>query len=87
MNSKASARSVGASKILRLVLDRRFPVPDRVHHPPLLAGCGSPSAADGGGPVQQGSGPGGAALVMFYEWNQLQAAGLSITDPLFGRGG
>jgi hypothetical protein len=30
---------------------------------------------------------GGAALVMFYAWNQLQAAGLSITDPLFGRGG
>ena len=30
----------------------------------------------------------GAALVMFYAWNQLQGdAGLSITDPLFGRGG
>jgi putative oxidoreductase len=29
----------------------------------------------------------GAALVIFYAWNQLQAdAGLSITDPLFGRG-
>jgi putative oxidoreductase len=29
----------------------------------------------------------GAALVMFYAWNQLQGdAGLSITDPLFGRG-
>jgi putative oxidoreductase len=28
----------------------------------------------------------GAALVMFYAWNQLQGeAGLSITDPLFGR--
>lgn len=27
-------------------------------------------------------------LVMFYAWNQLQGeAGLSITDPLFGRGG
>jgi putative oxidoreductase len=30
----------------------------------------------------------GAALVMFYAWNQLQGeAGLSITDPLFGRAG
>ena len=30
----------------------------------------------------------GAALVMFYAWNQLQGdAGLSITDPLFSRGG
>jgi putative oxidoreductase len=29
----------------------------------------------------------GAALVIFYAWNQLQGdAGLSITDPLFGRG-
>jgi putative oxidoreductase len=29
----------------------------------------------------------GAALVMFYAWNQLQGdAGLSITDPLFARG-
>ncbi len=29
----------------------------------------------------------GAALVIFYLWNQLQGdAGLSITDPLFGRG-
>jgi putative oxidoreductase len=29
----------------------------------------------------------GAALVIFYTWNQLQGdAGLSITDPLFGRG-
>jgi putative oxidoreductase len=29
----------------------------------------------------------GAALVLFYAWNQLQGdAGLSITDPLFGRG-
>ena len=29
----------------------------------------------------------GAALVMFYTWNQLQGdAGLSITDPLFSRG-
>jgi putative oxidoreductase len=29
----------------------------------------------------------GAALVLFYLWNQLQGdAGLSITDPLFGRG-
>jgi len=29
----------------------------------------------------------GAALVMFYAWNQLQGdAGLSITDPLFSRG-
>jgi len=28
----------------------------------------------------------GAALVLFYAWNQLQGdAGLSITDPLFGR--
>jgi hypothetical protein len=28
----------------------------------------------------------GAALVYFYTWNQLQGdAGLSITDPLFGR--
>src|SRR5918999_4741514 len=28
----------------------------------------------------------GAALVMFYAWNQLQGeAGLSITDPLFSR--
>jgi putative oxidoreductase len=28
----------------------------------------------------------GAALVFFYTWNQLQGdAGLSITDPLFGR--
>jgi putative oxidoreductase len=29
----------------------------------------------------------GAALMAFYAWNQLQGdAGLSITDPLFGRG-
>ena len=29
----------------------------------------------------------GAALALFYVWNQLQGdAGLSITDPLFGRG-
>ena len=29
----------------------------------------------------------GAALTIFYLWNQLQGdAGLSITDPLFGRG-
>ncbi|MGD0272822.1 MAG: DoxX family protein [Gaiellaceae bacterium] len=29
----------------------------------------------------------GAALILFYLWNQLQgAAGLSLTDPLFGRG-
>jgi hypothetical protein len=29
----------------------------------------------------------GAALVIFYAWNQLQGdAGLSITDPLFERG-
>ena len=29
----------------------------------------------------------GAALVVFYVWNQLQGdAGLSVTDPLFGRG-
>jgi putative oxidoreductase len=29
----------------------------------------------------------GAALVIFYTWNQLQGdAGLSITDPLFSRG-
>jgi putative oxidoreductase len=29
----------------------------------------------------------GAALVMFYAWNQLQGdAGLSITDLLFARG-
>ncbi len=29
----------------------------------------------------------GAALVLFYLWNQLQGdAGLSLTDPLFGRG-
>jgi putative oxidoreductase len=29
----------------------------------------------------------GAALIIFYTWNQLQGdAGLSITDPLFGRG-
>ena len=29
----------------------------------------------------------GAALALFYLWNQLQGdAGLSITDPLFGRG-
>jgi putative oxidoreductase len=29
----------------------------------------------------------GAALVLFYAWNQRQDdAGLSITDPLFGRG-
>ena len=29
----------------------------------------------------------GGALVLFYAWNQLQGdAGLSITDPLFGRG-
>jgi uncharacterized membrane protein YphA (DoxX/SURF4 family) len=29
----------------------------------------------------------GAALILFYAYNQLQgAAGLSITDPLFGRG-
>jgi hypothetical protein len=29
----------------------------------------------------------GAALVLFYAFNQLQAdAGLSITDPLFDRG-
>jgi putative oxidoreductase len=29
----------------------------------------------------------GAALILFYAWNQLQGeAGLSITDPLFGRG-
>jgi putative oxidoreductase len=29
----------------------------------------------------------GAALLMFYAWNQLQGdAGLSITDPLFGSG-
>jgi putative oxidoreductase len=28
----------------------------------------------------------GGALVLFYAWNQLQGdAGLSITDPLFGR--
>jgi hypothetical protein len=30
---------------------------------------------------------GGAALILFYAYNQLQgAADLSITDPLFGRG-
>ena len=30
----------------------------------------------------------GAALIVFYAYNQLQGeAGLSITDPLFGRGG
>jgi uncharacterized membrane protein YphA (DoxX/SURF4 family) len=29
----------------------------------------------------------GGALVLFYVWNQLQgSAGLSLTDPLFGRG-
>jgi putative oxidoreductase len=29
----------------------------------------------------------GGALVLFYVWNQLQGdAGLSLTDPLFGRG-
>ncbi len=29
----------------------------------------------------------GGALVLFYAWNQLQgSAGLSLTDPLFGRG-
>jgi hypothetical protein len=29
----------------------------------------------------------GAALVIFYAYNQLQdEAGLSLTDPLFGRG-
>jgi putative oxidoreductase len=29
----------------------------------------------------------GGTLVLFYAWNQLQgAAGLSITDPLFGKG-
>jgi uncharacterized membrane protein YphA (DoxX/SURF4 family) len=29
----------------------------------------------------------GGALVLFYAWNQLQGdAGLSLTDPLFGRG-
>ena len=29
----------------------------------------------------------GGALVLFYLWNQLQGgAGLSLTDPLFGRG-
>ena len=29
----------------------------------------------------------GCALVLFYVWNQLQgSAGLSLTDPLFGRG-
>lgn len=29
----------------------------------------------------------GGALVLFYLWNQLQTgAGLSLTDPLFGRG-
>jgi hypothetical protein len=29
----------------------------------------------------------GGALVLFYAFNQLQGeAGLSITDPLFGRG-
>jgi uncharacterized membrane protein YphA (DoxX/SURF4 family) len=29
----------------------------------------------------------GAALAFFYVWNQLQGdAGLSVTDPLFGRG-
>jgi len=29
----------------------------------------------------------GAALILFYLWNQLQgAAGLSLTGPLFGRG-
>jgi hypothetical protein len=29
----------------------------------------------------------GGALVLFYAYNQLQSeAGLSITDPLFGRG-
>lgn len=29
----------------------------------------------------------GAALVLFYVWNQLQgSAGLSLTGPLFGRG-
>jgi uncharacterized membrane protein YphA (DoxX/SURF4 family) len=29
----------------------------------------------------------GGALALFYVWNQLQGdAGLSITDPLFGRG-
>jgi putative oxidoreductase len=29
----------------------------------------------------------GGALVLFYVWNQLQgAAGLSLTDPFFGRG-
>jgi|Tabmets5t2r1_1033131.scaffolds.fasta_scaffold01376_4 putative oxidoreductase len=29
----------------------------------------------------------GGALVLFYTWNQLQGeAGLSLTDPLFGRG-
>jgi hypothetical protein len=28
----------------------------------------------------------GGALVLFYVWNQLQdEAGLSLTDPLFGR--
>ena len=30
----------------------------------------------------------GGALILFYAYNQLQGdAGLSITDPLFGRGG
>ena len=28
----------------------------------------------------------GGGLVLFYAYNQLQGAGLSITDPLFGRG-
>ncbi len=29
----------------------------------------------------------GGALILFYAWNQLQGdAGLSLTDPLFGRG-
>ena len=29
----------------------------------------------------------GAALILFYVWNQLQgSAGLSLTGPLFGRG-
>jgi putative oxidoreductase len=35
---------------------------------------------------QKNNGLLGGALVLFYAWNQLQAeAGLSLTDPLFGR--
>jgi putative oxidoreductase len=35
---------------------------------------------------QKNNGLLGGALVIFYAWNQLQGdAGLSITDPLFGR--